>query len=111
MTDLPTSVDVGPFTYTIHADEARMNKANRDDGSDAWGCCNHAKLEIIIDPNQAPAMIQDTLLHETLHALTAMVGLTDELSARREEAIVRRLTPALLHMLRTNPALVGYLVA
>ena len=105
----PATIQVGPFTYTVHVDKARMNQACRDDHTDLLGRCEHRTLDIDIDPDQAPGQMADTLLHELLHALTDVTGLANEWDEDREEAVVRRLSPVLLDTLRRNPALVAYL--
>lgn len=52
---------------------------------------------------------RETLLHESLHALIAMTGLSKDALDDREENVVNRLAPALLQFIRDNPTLYSYL--
>ena len=36
--------------------------------SGTWGHCDHDRRRISVEPNAAPAMMLDTLIHEGLHA-------------------------------------------
>lgn len=100
---------VGPFTYTIHADANRMNQKCRDRDDDLRGHVDLMALTIDLDPTFAPATIAESLLHEVLHTITHVTGIDGDLDDDREEALVNRLSPALLDTLRRNPTLVAYL--
>ena len=83
--------------------------ASRREGEPLYGLFHDG--EIIIDPNVR--QVQDTLLHETLHALihqTALAETGGPLHGEAEEQVVRALTPLLLHLMRENPALIQFLV-
>jgi hypothetical protein len=64
----------------------------------------------VIEPGQEDGQKRDSLMHEALHALFAMLGLDQEWGTKTE-GYVTRLSPALLALLRDNPDLVGYLTA
>jgi hypothetical protein len=88
---------------------ADIAAASRREGEPLYGMYHDG--EIIVDPGIRQT--QDTLLHETLHAIIAKTGLREAggpLHGDAEEQVVQALTPMLLHMLRDNPGLVGFLV-
>lgn len=101
---LPDSIEIGPFTYTITTDRDGMGKAVGQTAMEAQ--------TIQLDDRQAHQHLAETLLHETLHAVVDLTGLGYEMGDKdEEERIVRRLAPILLLVLRTNPALVKFLLA
>ena len=52
---------------------------------------------------------RETYLHEHLHAMMALGGLRDTISARDDEVIAKRLAPILLQFLRDNPRVYTFL--
>ena len=84
-------------------------EASRKEGEPLYGLYHDG--QIVIDP--AVRHLRDTLLHETLHALFAQTGLSENngpLSGDNEEQVVRALTPLLLHLLRENKNLIQFLI-
>lgn len=110
-TEIPESIEVGPFTYTVTTDELARRRAEGAEKSLLNGHTDCEQLTIIVDPAIAPAMLRDTVLHETLHAIADVTGLGHEWGVEKEETIIRRLSPVLLDVIRRNPALVAYLTA
>lgn len=108
---LPAGFDLGPFTYTVLVDEVAIAKVSKRQGLDLFGNCDGDMLTVTIDPGVAPGMLRETLLHEALHAVTAMSGVAYEQGEEGEERLVRRLSPLLLELLRRNPAFVAFLTA
>ena len=53
--------------------------------------------------------LTDTVLHEVLHALISVTGLTDQFDDGEDEPFVKRLSPVLLEFLRRNKKLVTWL--
>lgn len=106
----PKQITVGSLTYTVTTSKATIDAACRDEGADLYGRTDHTRLAIALDPDNAPAMQRQTLMHEAMHCITERVGLTTELPAGDEEKLVRRIAPALLDLLCTNPQLVEYLL-
>lgn len=107
-TKLPESIDVGPFTYTVVTDELDVLRTCVSEHKELLGFHDEKALRIVVDPSQAPGQQRDTLLHELLHAVAAMTGAD---LGDNEEKVVRRLSPALLDLLRRNPNLVRFLTA
>lgn len=73
------------------------------------GTTKPAVQEIYVADDLGPDQTRDTLLHEILHGLFAIVGHFDR--QRDEERVVAGLTPLLLDCLRRNPDLVAFLAA
>jgi hypothetical protein len=94
----PRVVRIGPHRYAI--------RSERIEGDDTFGDCSPGACLIRIDPRQTASQRRDTLVHELLHALCSLTGLNEKVD---EEDLVLRLSPALLDLLRRNPALVRYL--
>lgn len=67
--------------------------------------------ELYIDKSLGADKMRETLLHESMHFVTTLAGLKLEYDAGTEEAIVKRITPILLSLLRENPNLVEYLTS
>lgn len=108
---LPKSVKVGPAVYSVSADEKELLAACREERSDLLGRTEHRQTRILLRPDQSPSCMRDTLLHECLHAVFEMTGIATEVGPDDEEKFVRRLTPAILDMLRSNAPLLACLVA
>lgn len=104
---LPKQVLVGPHHYKLVCDADAIAKASHRDGSALYGSTDKVKLVIVVDPAQARSQLADTVLHESLHCLLALVGADMELE--QEERLVRSLSPALLDWLRRNPKLIDWL--
>ena len=98
---IPPTVKVGPHTYQI-----RLHALENLSGD-----CDTDRLRIRIDRSMRGSQRRDTLLHEVLHAITSMTGLDHELGDSTDEAVARRLAPALLDVLRANPKFTEYLLS
>ncbi len=109
VTALPDHVDIGPHRYTIVCDEAAIDKAGRESQAELLGHCEHRTTTIILRPDQSASMLADSVLHEVLHAITSVTGIANDLGHDDDEAMVNRLSPALLDALQRNPTLTAYL--
>ena len=109
MTELPSTVRVGAYTFSIELDENRVNSQRvKENDSHLVGHIDLHAQKISICPKQGPDALADTVLHEMLHACFMVSGAPG--SSEKEEKIVSILTPILLDTLRRNPDLVDYLV-
>jgi hypothetical protein len=108
LTGCPSSVVVGPHTYTIviDADEAqreRVTHANVD--------CVYTR--IVVNPAQSATQLRDSVVHELLHAIMHNTGLTGyddaPLDDSLAERVARALSPAVYDLLQRNSALVDWL--
>lgn len=88
---IPKSVVVGPYRFKV----AVVHDLH-DDGQAVWGVCRHSKQHILIDDGMSETRREITFIHESLHAIDALVdgGLTEQQ--------VTRLAPALYDFLRRN---------
>jgi len=84
-----------PFTVT-YASGAPLS-------DDLNGECDTDKQAILVRDGQPLESEQDTLLHELMHAIDEAVD------ARMKETQVKKVSTALLAVLKDNPALVAYL--
>jgi hypothetical protein len=107
--DIPKRIHLGAITYNVTDAKTAIDAACREEGADLYGWTDHVRLQVALDPLNAPARQRETLLHEALHCVTEKAGIPDELGPKEEERLVRRLAPLLLDLIRTNPALVAYL--
>jgi hypothetical protein len=101
-------VKVGWHRYEVIFDKQQLQIAalNNNIHESLVGLTDVQKTVIWVDDDMSLSQIQDTLLHELLHALFDACGLSVELEGNIEERIVRVLAPALLSMLKDNPGLV-----
>lgn len=97
----PAAVTVGPHRYKLTFAESRTVRLS-DDTDSAYGECDQKHATIVIDPNQAPTMLRDTVIHELLHACMNLIGATEDpgFDDAAEERIVLRLAPVLLQIVR-----------
>lgn len=103
----PSSVVVGPYTYSVVVDEAAVHAASYEEGRPLSGISDHAAQTIALHPDLGPDALADILLHEVLHAELAQ--LDHNLPRDVEERIVTYLGAHLLDTLRRNPQLVEFL--
>lgn len=97
----PATVTVGPHRYKLTFAESRVVRLT-DDTDSSYGETDHKHAVITVDPNQAPTMLRDTVLHEILHACMSLIGVQEDAGVDREteERIVLRLAPVLLQIVR-----------
>lgn len=105
---LPTEVLVGPHRYKLVCDATAIAKASHAEGSALYGLTDKVRCVITVDPGQARSQLADTVVHESLHCLVALVGADMDLT--EEERLVRRLSPALLDWMRRNRPLMTWLL-
>ena len=75
---------------------------------DLLGLCDSNAQTIWLEPYQGVDRIRETFLHEHLHAMLGVVGLSSALGENEEE-VVKRLSPVLFEFLRRNPRAVQFL--
>jgi hypothetical protein len=104
-------VQIGPARYRVVVGQAAIDRRAAEDGrSELLGHCHNDELVITVSPKMAEDAQRDTLLHEVLHAIFHSTGLAHDLGDEKEESMIRRLTPALLDLIRRNPRLVADLM-
>ena len=74
--------------------------------SGEYGRTTNHDLTMVIDADVAHAMLQDTLMHEHLHAMSMIrLASEDQLSERQ----VMAMAPCILMWMRANPGIVEWL--
>lgn len=99
------TIKVGPYTYSV---EYNTDIAH---GTDTLGSCHKDTLKIFLDPRLHPLVLEETFLHEALHALCSVsnldINLEDGDTKRDvgEEELVSRLSTVLFQFIIDNPEL------
>lgn len=106
MSEMPKSVKVGPYVYSIGTDTAKIRAFEHERGDAVAAMTSHHMLEINIDPSHAPGFQRESLLHEVKHCICHLVNFSGKLT---EESMIEATTGAELAVLRDNPDLVAYL--
>lgn len=109
--NVPLTVVVGPYTYTVSVSGERIKELEKEGKEELYGMTIHGSLEIVLQPNVADMVMRETLMHEVLHTVLYNTGLSDRLTEKTEEHLVRALSPALFMLLRNNPAFVQCMVS
>lgn len=108
---LPGAVQIGPLRYRVITDKVAVAKMQADASNPR--CMGHQDSgfqTITIDPSTAPDTQAETLLHEVLHAIWGVTGMSNHPVDKHDEYVITALAPALLDCLRRNPELVKALV-
>lgn len=100
MSTRPDVIRVAGFEWEVQVADLSAHNAH--------GLCNPSDHTITLDPGQTLQTEQDTLLHETMHAILRQQGRP---YTRAEETFVTALATGLLGVLHDNPALVKYLTS
>lgn len=117
---MPRRLKVGARPYivktqrnlTIHASDAVYVQEEwvHEDMLQLRGMHDAEELVIVLESGMPLALTQETYLHEALHAVVKSAYLNDLLiEGQAEEALVKRLTPAMLQLLQDNPKFVSFL--
>lgn len=92
---IPKKVKIGAHTYTV------MIEPQLSENHNLAGQSRHARGVIVLDKEQTQTQLEDTLLHEILHAINAQVKFIPD-DRDTEEDAVSRLSPILLQVLKEN---------
>lgn len=110
MVKLPKRLRIGSFTWKLRYD----NEATAASGT--TGATMADQLTVIVQSKasgNAKQVVQDTVLHEVLHAIWAQTYLkTDYPDSGNDsvgEKMISELSPHILALLRDNPKLVRFL--
>jgi hypothetical protein len=96
---MPMTIKVGAHTYTV------LRKSKAQMGEDA-GTCDYTMLQFAIRRLVRRSLVQETLLHEVLHACSypTFADVTEE-----HEKLIEAISPVLLQVIQDNPDLIDYL--
>jgi uncharacterized protein YjaZ len=110
---LPTSVKIGAHAYGVTVDANDWKDWEHEQKhSGLCGGSEHQRLMIYLNPALARSQMQETLLHECMHAMYYASGLQTSAKGSHEdveEVVVVALTPWVHSLLCDNPDLVAYL--
>ena len=107
---VPERVKVGPLVFEVVADEAQHKELCDSRNEYVYGAIRVSKQVIFLDPNLPLGQLQDTLLHEVLHAIWWVAGFRGEKERVTEEEVIERTTSILLDTLQRNPQLTAFLM-
>lgn len=102
---MPKTIYVGPDDY-----EVCIKKPSEMDRDRLLGETDTSNTEIAINGKQSRSSTQNTILHETLHAIFWSSGLNRATEMDIEEKVILTITPWVIQVLRDNPRLVAYLL-
>lgn len=112
---IPKSLKIGPYTYSITEDKAKMAKKQVElKASGQFGLLDPREQCIYIDQDIHPQSKRTTLLHEALHAVCGISALRqaeDEEGRVTEEQFIESVDSGIVLLLRDNPELVAYLTS
>ena len=103
---LPDIINIGPFPFELRPDAVACAAGNVN------GSMMADSQVILLSPNNAKEAIQETLIHECLHAIwdKTYLGIKypDTDNDSEGELLIRTLAPYLLGLLKDNPELVKF---
>ena len=105
MANLPATVDIGPHTLAVKEVRSLKDGSQQLDGDIVYGT-----MTIRIVHRNHVSKKREVLVHETLHGIFRNLDLDREWGQKKLEGYCFRIAPALLDVLRRNPALVAFLV-
>lgn len=112
MTDLPSTVVIGPYVFAVEVDADAHLRAEEEEDTRLYGRSAYAKAVININPHISEQLRRVTLLHEVLHTINFAHALGSMFEDERvEEWYISRLAPALLQVLRDNDDLLEMLLS
>jgi hypothetical protein len=108
VTEMPARIKVGPYSYVVMQDAAKLQAWEREKKGAYSGYSDHQALEIVIGPDDALPVRRETLWHEVKHCVVNLFG---EYGKLDDETYIRRTAPMELAALRDNPDLMAFLTA
>lgn len=102
MSEIPKSIQIGPFSYRV------VDLERTKIGEGLLGEILYTELTIALETRTPYMRLAETLLHETLHGIWNLMGIP--ISDDTKEHIIAALGPALLDTMRRNPDLMLYLL-
>ena len=92
---LPKRLKILNLTYDLRWVDKQIESA-----TDSHGFCDTSEQLIVVNAEQKPDALADTVLHELNHALFSAFAISGELT---EERVVRLMATGLCTVLRDNP--------
>jgi hypothetical protein len=108
MSEMPKSVKVGPFVYSIGTDVSKIRGVEHEKQMACAAYTDRHMLEIHIDSSHALGAQRDSLWHEIKHCVCYVVNYSGKLT---EESMIETTTGMELAVLRDNPDVVAFLTS
>jgi hypothetical protein len=102
----PKNIKIGPYTYEI---SFKDKKAKISKLLERVGETHFQDLLIWVKPGKH-MVERETLMHETLHAIFAISGITNRFTYEEEEEIVASLSPYIMMVILDNPEVLEFLL-
>lgn len=99
--------DLRPSSIRIMGREFEVDFRDEGDMNGDLGMCDVTECLITVQEGQHEVEEVDTVLHEAMHGLFYLLDF--DLSAKKEEEIVRRLSTGLIQVFKDNPELLTYI--
>ncbi len=106
MSDLPSRIEIGPFTYKI---KERKHVVN-DRGEPLDGKLSFQNHVIHIRKSLTPQAKRETLIHEILHGIWGITVSALSDITPTEEHIVYLMSPLILTVLQKNPDVAKFIL-
>lgn len=98
----PAHITVGPYRLAIECEVLESD--------DLYGDFDLSLQRLRYADGMEPTAVAETIIHESLHAMLQVAGLTvSKALAKHEEQIAGSLAPVLLKFIVDNPTLISYL--
>jgi hypothetical protein len=109
VTRLPDRIQIGPHDVAIVVERPTIDSLSVKDQMKLHGHYEPESNLIVLRPGMHRDYEAEVVVHEVLHALTALTGIISDLGEDQEEKFVERLAPVVLDTMRRNPDLLDYL--
>jgi hypothetical protein len=94
---IPSQIKIGGFQWTI---EQQMDVARE---GDIYGSTHHTSQKIFLDPTMPRQKLEQTLLHEIMHAIWWQSGIERGSEDKKlEERVIHALSMGLYQVLQDN---------
>lgn len=90
---IPKTIKIGPHVYAITYEKGFLENHN------AYAQTRNSKTQIILDPDVSQSQLEESFIHEILHAIDNQILMFDR---GKDEEPISRLAPRLLEVLKEN---------
>lgn len=98
-----------PVEHVAAADVAPHGEWVHDDLLPVNGVCDRDAGVMFLEAELGYDRAREVILHETIHAVIGQSGVHKDILHGHEEALVNRISPILLAVIRDNPKLIEFL--
>lgn len=90
---IPKNINIGAHQYQVVLTDA----------IDDFGSCENIKGRILINKTAPKSFQEETLIHESIHAIFDQTGISRGLNDEEEEKLVQPLGHAIYQLIKDNP--------